>query len=167
MAGFEVTTTRTATNVPISLSVSDSSGGVTGLTCVVAIRDGATTNSYLDFDDDTFKTSGWTTRQASLADIGGGFYALSGGLDISAITNLPASTDHMLVELESSGSVNGITIDIIRIRDDSIDTNVDEIHKIHGLDSSNPMTVSATARSSGSVSQTIADGGATVTVTRS
>jgi hypothetical protein len=43
---------------------------------------------------------------------------------------------------------------------------VEELHKIHGLNASNPLTVSNTARAAGSVTQTIADDGTTTTVTR-
>jgi len=42
---------------------------------------------------------------------------------------------------------------------------LDELHKIHGLDSSSPMSVSATSRTSGTINQTIS-GSSTVTVTR-
>jgi hypothetical protein len=44
---------------------------------------------------------------------------------------------------------------------------LDEVHAIHGLDASNPMTVTPTSRVSGSISQTISgDGENTSTVTR-
>jgi hypothetical protein len=43
----------------------------------------------------------------------------------------------------------------------------DEIHKVHGLDADNPMTVTPTQRTSGPVSQNISgDGATTSTVTR-
>lgn len=42
---------------------------------------------------------------------------------------------------------------------------LDELHKIHGLDSSSPMSVSATSRTAGAINQTIS-GSSTVTVTR-
>jgi hypothetical protein len=50
---------------------------------------------------------------------------------------------------------------------DTINTNVDEIHKLQGLDAANPMTVTTTSRTAGTISQTISgDGIATSTVTR-
>lgn len=56
--------------VPLNLTVNfGTSGGVAGLTAVVALRDGATTDSYLDFADNTFKTSGWTQRQAPATEV--------------------------------------------------------------------------------------------------
>lgn len=59
------------TAYPLSLAVSDNgSGGVTGLTPTLEIRDGSTAGSYLDFNDNTFKTSAWTTKTANLTEIG-------------------------------------------------------------------------------------------------
>lgn len=47
-------------------------------------------------------------------------------------------------------------------------TKVDELHKIHGLDVSNPMTVTPTSRVAGTITQVISgDGETTSTVTRS
>ena len=44
---------------------------------------------------------------------------------------------------------------------------LDELHKLQGLDASNPMTVTPTSRVTGSISQTISgDGKNTTTVTR-
>ena len=101
---------RTETELPLSLSVTRSDGPVAGATAVVAVRDGNTDDSYLDFADDTFKTAGHTTRQAALADIGGGFYALTGGLDVAAITNLPAATEILLAEYEVTAPANAVGV---------------------------------------------------------
>jgi len=47
------------------------------------------------------------------------------------------------------------------------ETKLDELHKISGLDSNNPMTVTPASRSAGTVSQVISgDGETTTTVTR-
>lgn len=44
---------------------------------------------------------------------------------------------------------------------------VDDLHKLQGLDASNPMTVTPTSRAAGTVTQTISgDGSSTSTVTR-
>jgi hypothetical protein len=96
-------------------------GGITGLTVAVRIRDGRTTNSYLDFSDDTFKTSGWSAQTASLTDIGDGFYSLSSGLDLSAITNLPAATHYLVAEYLVNGSVAGSAMTEILMRRDVYD----------------------------------------------
>jgi hypothetical protein len=105
---------RTQTNVPLYLSVTRTgAGGVAGLTAVVAIRDGQSTTSYLDWSDQTFKTSGWTTREAAMADLGGGFYARAGGLNLSTITNLPGTTTHLVAEYRVSGIYAGVSTDHI------------------------------------------------------
>lgn len=49
-------------------------GAVTGASPVVALRDGATTNSYLDWSDSSFKTSGWTTKYSPMTEIELGQY---------------------------------------------------------------------------------------------
>lgn len=49
----------------------------------------------------------------------------------------------------------------------SVQTLVDELHKLQGLDAANPMTVTPTARTAGAITQAIAgDGETTTTVTR-
>ena len=45
-------------------------------------------------------------------------------------------------------------------------TKLDEIHKLHGLDASSPLQVSSTARSAGSIAQTVSEAAGTVTVQR-
>jgi hypothetical protein len=120
---------RNAANVPLNITVSDVDGAVTGLTTVVAVRDGRTTDSFLDFDDDTFKTSAWTTKQAAMAEVGNGAYALSGGLDLSIITNLPAATDFLVAEYEVSGSVAAVSMDIVKL----LRPNADDRLKDHAF----------------------------------
>ena len=72
------------TVVPLKLTVIDgASGGVLGLSPTARIRDAATTNSYLDFNDNTFKTVGWTTQDQALTEIGDGTYDFP--LDLSAL----------------------------------------------------------------------------------
>lgn len=48
-------------------------GGLTGQTVTVAIRR-CSDGYYLDWNDGTYKASGWTTKQGSLTEIGGGTY---------------------------------------------------------------------------------------------
>lgn len=144
---------RTEANAPINLLV-NKNGGVESLTGSVKIRDGATTDYYLDFDDDTFKLTGWTEMSASLEDIGSGKYVLSGGLDISAITNLSASTHHLVAEFEITGSETGVACDLIFLRTSTYNI-VDDI-----LDE--PITNHLT---SGSVGDTILSGTFTPDVT--
>lgn len=105
---------RTDTAVPLELVVSGD-GGVAGLTAVVAVREGGTADNYLDFADLTFRTSGWTTQQAALADLGAGRYAFAGGLDLTAITGLPTSPQ-LVAEYSVSGTISGEASDLILLR---------------------------------------------------
>jgi len=91
--------------LPISIAVS-SGGGVSGLTVTMAIRDGSTLNSYLDFDDLTFKTSGWVSQTDALVDQSGGYYADT--LNVAGITNLPDT--NLIVEFGVSGSLNAVAM---------------------------------------------------------
>lgn len=116
--GNQIRVPRTETEVPINLTVTQGgSGPVSGATALYAIRDGDTPDSWLDFNDSTFKTAGWTTRQASLTGSGtqAGLYTAVPGLDLTAITNLPAATDHLIVEYEvtAPAAVAGIASDIV------------------------------------------------------
>lgn len=66
---------RTDTAAGLELTVTkDPTGGVTGLTPTVAIRLLPTTDSYLDFNDGTFRTSGWGTKFATMSEVGRGHY---------------------------------------------------------------------------------------------
>lgn len=109
---------RSETKLPLTLTVSQN-GGLSGLTSTVALRDGQTDDSYLDFNDVTFKTGGWGTQKAALSDEGGGLYLFTGGLDLTAITNLPATTHHLVAEFETAGGgLSGIDHDIIVLGED-------------------------------------------------
>ncbi len=58
----------------LDVSISrDGVGGVVGLTVTVAIRR-ASDGYYLDWNDSTFKASGWTTQNGSMTDLGTGHY---------------------------------------------------------------------------------------------
>lgn len=109
---------RTQTNVVLPLAVS-SDGGLAGMTAVVAIRDGNSSTSYLDFSDNTFKSAAWVTRQAPLTDLGGGFYARL--LNVAAITNLPGTTHALIAEYTVTGNVGGVDEDHILLVDTLFD----------------------------------------------
>jgi len=105
---------RTDTAVALSLSLTQG-GPVTGASPTLSIREGGSSTSYLDFADATFKAAGWATKAAALAEVGGGFYHLAGGLDVSAITNLPAG-DTLLAEFTNpSGQARGVAVDTIAL----------------------------------------------------
>ncbi len=85
---------------PLSIAVNGFSGGITGLSPVVAIRDALSVGSYIDFTDLTFKTFGWTTRQAGMTEVGGGRYFLSGGADPFLWTPRPDVPAYFVAEYE-------------------------------------------------------------------
>lgn len=109
-AGTVIPALKSESALPVQLTVTDASGGVTGLTVKMQVRDSAGTNSYLDFNDATFKTSGWTTKDLTLTDLVNGIYA--GTLDLSAITNLPSGS-YLTLEYTVSGTVSGVVTDLI------------------------------------------------------
>lgn len=63
-----------ATSIPIELVLNDGGGGVTGDSPFFALRR-ATDNYYLDFADNKFKASGWTTKTQPLSGRGDGRYS--------------------------------------------------------------------------------------------
>lgn len=68
---------KVVASLPLDLVVDqDGVGGVAGISPAptVAVRDASTTDSYLDWGDNTFKTAGWTLKNAPLTDVGGGHY---------------------------------------------------------------------------------------------
>ena len=111
IVGNQMITTLADTKFPVDLAVDDS-GGVTGLGVTISLRDPEDNTSYLDFSDNTFKTSGWTTKTKSLTEFGGGFYGTL--LDVSAITNFP-SANHALIEYSVVGSVTAISTSLLTI----------------------------------------------------
>ena len=119
---------RAETEVPLSLSLTEGGGAVLGATVLVAIRDSKTQDSYLDFNDLTFKTVGWTTREASVAELANGFYSVSGGLDLTAITNLPVTTNLLVAEyrVTAPAASLGSVQEYIHVQ---ADVNVKRIHE--------------------------------------
>lgn len=91
--------------------------GQTGQTVVVEIRDVTTTNSYLDFADLTFKTAGWTTKAATLTEVGGGHYSLAGGADPFLWTPRPNPPAYFRAEFRVTGPKSGVGADEILITD--------------------------------------------------
>lgn len=101
--------------VELNAAVEKSTGGVTGLTMTVSIRRAETTNSYLDFSDNTFKAAGWTTKDTPMTEVGRGAYAKPPGLDLASITNLPTTTKRLVAEYVFADSGNHIGMDVIEI----------------------------------------------------
>ena len=131
----EILVNRFDTAAPVDFTL-NKDGGVTGATIVVAVRDGPTSNSWLDFADLTFKTVGWTTRQATLAEVSAanapGVYELAGGLNIAGITNLPVITDVLLLEFDVTAGGSGNVTDRMKILPvDLAVYNLGEVTAIH------------------------------------
>lgn len=99
---------RTDTQLPVGYN-----GEQPGRSITVRVRNGITADSYLDFADNTFKTSGWTERDRVLADIGDGFYTLSGGLDVAAFEASIPSVHHLFAEFVS-GEIVGVYLILLR-----------------------------------------------------
>ena len=101
--------------IPLDLTIEQEDvGGVVGKSPTVRVRDATTTNSYLDFSDNTFKTSGWATQNASMSEVGRGHYTRS--LDLSLITALVLG-NVMVAEyfVDDGGDVVGEDHDVIVI----------------------------------------------------
>lgn len=130
-----ITAERTSTDLPLELLVARG-GGTTGLTCVVALRDGATDGDYLDFADGTFKSAGWTTRQSAMVEISAtnapGKYVLR--VDLSSLT-IPAATDYLVAEYAVSGTVTAVAQDVVELVASAYDLPADidaELSGTHG-----------------------------------
>lgn len=102
------------TNTVVSIEA-QLNNGRTGATALVAIREADTTNSWLDFNDNTFKTVGWTTRQQTMAEVSAGntpgLYRTT--IDITALLPARVAGDRLVAEFDVSASgpnlqVNGI-----------------------------------------------------------
>lgn len=73
MATYEVEASDAA--LPLELVVDVLGvGGVAGLAPTLSIRDAKTAGQYLDFADNTFKSSGWTAKSVVMGEVGGGRY---------------------------------------------------------------------------------------------
>lgn len=94
-------------------------GGVSGLSPTVAFRKVSPSNQYLDWSDFTFKTAGWTTKNASMSDLGGGHYQHQ--LDLTNIS--AADGDQYVAEyvVPDSGS-EGVDCDVFIIEDAAQDS---------------------------------------------
>lgn len=94
-------TTRNGT-LGLTLTVTDgANGGVTGLVPKLRLRHGASATSYLDFNDNTFKTSGWTTQDVNMIEVGNGHYRYS--IDFSLIASL-ANGDSVVAEYRNASA---------------------------------------------------------------
>ncbi len=85
---------------------------------------------------------------------------------IGANSNISDVTNVNQVSIRSANSAGLIQVSSGSGLSAAQDTKLDEVHRIHGLKSGEDLVVSDTARSSGSISQTVSDDGSETTVSR-
>ena len=103
------------TSIPLNLTLEQEGvGGITGKAPTVALRDGSTTNSYFDWSDNTFKTAGWTTKDAPMTEIGNGHYTriLNAALAATVVPGLVLIAEF---HVDDGASVVGDDHDTVRI----------------------------------------------------
>lgn len=153
--------------LPLNLTVAEEGvGGVAGLSPTVTLRIGRTTDTYLDFADDTFKTSGWTTKSAPLTEIGDGDY--SRNLDLTALGGAGYDVgDTLIAHYAVDDGVDLVSVASDQILVSTSGERLKDIWRILGLDPSEPLIVSAVDRKSGTViTQSISVVANVATVTR-
>ncbi len=121
MGSVNLTAELTDIAVPVTLTIAD---GTTGLSPLVAIRDPGTAGSYLDFNDNTFKTAGHTTRQETMAEIDAtdspGVYETS--LNVNAWSGLTANSNHVVIEYKVTvASIDNFQSDALLLVNHSYD----------------------------------------------
>lgn len=152
------------TALPLELAASLlGTGGVTGLAPTVAIRD-AVSSKYLDWNDMTFKSSGWTTKNKAMTDLGTGVYQALLNVSVLGYTlaNLP---ERLVAEYTVAGVNASLLRDTITVGAQATQTT--ELHVLSGLDKTKSLVVTPSLRTAGTISQTITESGSQVTVTRS
>lgn len=95
---------------------------------------------------------------------------VTASVDVGIVTaSLVSDQQTALFEIRDAVYGNVITASLAPTQADileDIQLKMNEVWKIHGLDFSNPLTVSPTAREAGGITQTISQTGDTVTVSR-
>lgn len=152
-------------NLPLNLAINrNGEGGLTGLAPTVRLRLGHTTDTYLDWADNTFKTSGWTTLDQSMSEVGDGHYLQV--VDLTAITLPSGRTLVAEYAVDDGGEVVSVAADTIQVT--STTERLLDVWRILGLDPDHPLEVKAVSREAGTeIGQVIQIiGGTTVRVTR-
>lgn len=105
----------TDTSFPLELVIDlQNFGGVTGVATTVAVRLSPTTNSYLDWSDNLFKTSGWVVKDQPMTDLGTGVYQQILNVAALGFTTLSPLPQKLIAEYTSSGlGTGGLDADII------------------------------------------------------
>jgi hypothetical protein len=110
---------KSITSLPLVLVVTQPGlGGIPTQTSTVAIRNAATTNSYLDWNTGLFATSGWGLKDGPMSSIGNGIYQRN--LLLSAAPGLTVGL-FFVVEYTTSGVVMGVDQEVYQIVRDNAD----------------------------------------------
>ena len=112
-------TVEASGSVPLTLNVSrQNTGGLTGLSPTVALRDVLVPGAYLDWSDSTFKTAGWVTKYAPMAEVERGNYQQILNLTaVGASAGNVYSAEFNVVSGASTGSAND-TVYVVQVQED-------------------------------------------------
>lgn len=105
--------------VPLDLTLEQEGvGGITGKAPTARLRDGTTTDRYLDWADDTFKTSGWAQLDVALLEVGRGHYSEHVHLAAigAALGNIFVAEFH----IDDGADVKGEDSDVIIVGEDGL-----------------------------------------------
>jgi len=102
-------TIRTGSTEPIQIYATLASGNpATGLTDLYVRVRRYSDGFYLDWNDMTFKSAGWTTLNKILTELdatnAAGLYAVTGGLNTGAITNPATDDTYSIIPLQTPGT---------------------------------------------------------------
>ena len=101
-------------SVPLELTIDkEGVGGVVGKSPTVRIRDGATTSSFLDWGDNTFKAAGWAQVDRPLTEVGSGHYTEM--LDLVTIGAVVGNVFIAQYDVNDGGDVVGVAHDVILV----------------------------------------------------
>jgi hypothetical protein len=122
-------------------------------------------NFIYDWNDSTFKSTGWTTKDKNLSEVDStnfpGVYETN--LDIGSFDGVY----YVYVTYTGTANAQSIVMEIKARNGSTVSTLVEEIHEVHGLNSNEPLVVNSTSRTVGTIiTQTIAESNGDVTVTR-
>lgn len=108
-----ITADVASTSVPLPFLVTLNGVGQTGQAPTVALRRASGLNSYLDWSDNTFKTSGWTTKYATMSEVERGHYQKT----VSMVAIAAAAGDYFSVEyhVDNGSTVVGDENDTLRV----------------------------------------------------
>jgi len=130
--GSTISVRASDTALPLVLTINQEGiGGITGKSPTVAIRQ-ISTGYYLDWADDTFKVSGWTTKYAVLSELERGHYQRL--LDITAISSSANSVLAAEFYVDDGAGVSGVDHDLLIITDDTDNISLLRKHTTNRLE---------------------------------